>query len=174
MNAACCFNCRRNLSLARFNVDSGYDMGKHLRLALLAVAFAFAPAVAQAAYPERPIRFIVPFPPGGSTDVIARTLKPKLEAVLGQPIIIENRPGAGGMTGVDAIAKSPADGYTIGMAAAGIFTTIPHMQQMPFDPLKDLTPITRLVESPFILVAAPSLGANSLQDVIERAKRSSL
>ena len=148
-------------------------MGK-LRVVFLTIALAVAPSMAQATYPERPIRFIVPFPPGGSTDVIARTLKPKLEAALGQPVIIENKPGAGGMTGVDAIAKSPADGYTIGMAAVGIFAINPHLQQMPFDPLKDLAPITRLAESPFILVAAPNLGASSLRDVIERAKGASL
>ena len=149
-------------------------MGKHLRLALLAVAFAFVSAVAQAAYPERAIRFIVPFPPGGSTDVIARTLKPKLEAALGQPVIIENKPGAGGVTGIDAVAKSPADGYTIGLGAAGALTITPHLQQMPFDPLKDLTPITRVAESPFILAAAPSFGASSLREVVERAKGTSL
>ena len=149
-------------------------MPKHLRTVLLAFAFVVAPAVAQAAYPERAIRFIVPFPPGGSTDVIARTLKPKLEAALGQPVIIENKPGAGGVTGIDAVAKSPADGYTIGLAAAGALTITPHLQQMPFDPLKDLTPITRVAESPFILAAAPSFGASSLREVIERAKGASL
>jgi tripartite-type tricarboxylate transporter receptor subunit TctC len=149
-------------------------MRKHLQAAFLAIAIAFTSSATQAAYPEKPIRFIVPFPPGGSTDVIARTLKAKVETALGQPVVIENKPGAGGVLGIDAVAKSPADGYTIGLAAAGALTITPHLQQMPFDPLKDLTPITRVAESPFILAAAPSFPASSLRDVIERAKSASV
>jgi tripartite-type tricarboxylate transporter receptor subunit TctC len=145
-------------------------MREHIRASFLAIALALTSVVAHAAYPEKPIRFIVPFPPGGSTDVIARTLKAKAETALGQPVIIENKPGAGGVIGIDAVAKSPADGYTIGLAAAGALTITPHLQQMPFDPLKDLTPITRVAESPFILAAAPSFAAKSLREVIEKAK----
>jgi tripartite-type tricarboxylate transporter receptor subunit TctC len=141
-----------------------------LRLAITGAAFLLSVGAAHAAYPERPIRFIVPFPPGGSTDVIARTLQPKLEKLLGQPVIIENRPGAGGTTGLEAVAKSAPDGYTIGMGAAGALVINPHLQPMPFDPLKDLTPITRIAESPFILAAAPSLAAGSLREVIALAK----
>jgi len=144
-----------------------------LRIALAAASFYLSVGAAHAAYPERPIRFIVPFPPGGSTDVIARTLQPQAEKLLGQPVIIENRPGAGGTTGIDAVAKSVPDGYTIGMAAAGALVINPHLQAMPFDPLKDLTPITRVVESPFILAATPSLAADSLRDLIAQANNGS-
>ena len=146
-------------------------MGKaFLRLAVAGAAFGLSVGAALAAYPERPIRFIVPFPPGGSTDVIARTMQPKLERLLGQPVIIENRPGAGGTTGLDAVAKSAPDGYTIGMAAAGALVINPHLQQMPFDPHKDLTPVTRIAESPFILAATPSFAASSLREVIALAR----
>jgi len=139
-------------------------------LTIATVALCFSACLAFAAYPEKPIRFIVPFPPGGSTDVIARTLQPKLEKLLNQTVIIENRPGAGGTTGLDAVAKSNPDGYTIGMGAAGALVINPHLQPMPFDPLKDLVPITRVAESPFILAGAPTLAANSLRDVIMQAK----
>jgi tripartite-type tricarboxylate transporter receptor subunit TctC len=141
-----------------------------LRFAVAGTALWICAGVAHAAYPERAIRFIVPFPPGGSTDVIARTMQPKLEKLLGQPVIVENRPGAGGTTGIDAVAKAAPDGYTIGMGAAGALVINPHLQQMPFDPLKDLAPITRIAESPFILAAKPTLSATTLRDVIALAK----
>jgi tripartite-type tricarboxylate transporter receptor subunit TctC len=143
-----------------------------LRLSVVCAAFWLLVGASHAAFPERAIRFIVPFPPGGSTDVIARTMQPRLEKLLGQPVIIENRPGAGGTTGIDAVAKSAPDGYTVGMGAAGALVINPHMQQMPFDPLKDLAAITRIAEAPFILAAAPSLAAGSLRDVIAQAKSS--
>jgi tripartite-type tricarboxylate transporter receptor subunit TctC len=146
--------------------------GVSLRLASAGVALCLSVGAAFAAYPERPIRFIIPFPPGGSTDVIARAMQPKLEKLLGQPVIIENRAGAGGSTGLDAVAKSAPDGYTIGMAAAGALVINPHLQQMPFDPIKDLTPVTRVAESPFILAATPSFAANSLREVVALAKNS--
>lgn len=146
--------------------------GAFVRVATACAAICLSLGAALAAYPERSIRFIVPFPPGGSSDVIARTLQPKLEALLGQPVIIENRPGAGGTIGLDAVAKSTPDGYTIGLGAAGALVINPHMQQMPFDPLKDLTPISRLAESPFILAATPSFAATSLREVVALAKNS--
>jgi tripartite-type tricarboxylate transporter receptor subunit TctC len=118
------------------------------------LSFALALAVvsaapAQDAYPSRPIHLIVTFPPGGSTDVMARVLQPRLAELLGQPIVVENKPGAGGNIGVEAVVKSAPDGYTIGLAAAGALTVNPSlMQNVPFDPLKDLTPITEIGESP--------------------------
>jgi tripartite-type tricarboxylate transporter receptor subunit TctC len=122
-------------------------------------------------YPARPIRMIVTFPPGGSTDVIARAIQPSVEKRLGQPLIIENRPGGGGNIGVDAVAKAAPDGYTIGLAAAGALTiNVSLNEKMSYDPLKDLAPITKIGESPFILAAHPSFPGNSTADVVALAR----
>jgi tripartite-type tricarboxylate transporter receptor subunit TctC len=122
-------------------------------------------------YPSKPIRFIVPFPAGGSTDAVARAMQPALEKILGQPVVVENRSGAGGVLGVDAIAKAAPDGYTIGIAGAGALgVNIGEPVKKPFDPAKDLALISKAAGSPFILVAPPSLNASSLGDVIKLAK----
>jgi tripartite-type tricarboxylate transporter receptor subunit TctC len=122
-------------------------------------------------YPSKPIRFIVPFPAGGSTDAVARALQPALEKILGQPVVVENRAGAGGTLGVDAVAKAAPDGYTIGIAGAGALgVNIGEAMKRPYDPAKDLAPISGAAGSPFILVAPATLNANSLGDVIKLAK----
>jgi tripartite-type tricarboxylate transporter receptor subunit TctC len=122
-------------------------------------------------YPSKPIRFIVPFPAGGSTDAVARAMQPALEKTLGQPVVVENRAGAGGTLGVDAIAKAAPDGYTIGIAGAGALgVNIGERMKRPYDPAKDLAPISGAAGSPFILVAPATLDANSLGDVIKLAK----
>jgi tripartite-type tricarboxylate transporter receptor subunit TctC len=122
-------------------------------------------------YPSKPIRFIVPFPAGGSTDAVARAMQPALEKILGQPVVVENRAGAGGTLGVDAIAKAAPDGYTIGIAGAGALgVNIGERMKRPYDPAKDLAPISGAAGSPFILVAPATLDANSLGDVIKLAK----
>jgi tripartite-type tricarboxylate transporter receptor subunit TctC len=122
-------------------------------------------------YPSKPIRFIVPFPAGGSTDAVARAMQPALEKMLGQPVVVENRAGAGGLLGVDAIAKAAPDGYTIGIAGAGALgVNIGERMKRPYDPAKDLAPISKAAGSPFVLVAPPTLNANSLGDVIKLAK----
>jgi tripartite-type tricarboxylate transporter receptor subunit TctC len=129
------------------------------------------PAVADAAYPNRPIKWIISFPPGGSTDVVARAMLPSLEKRLGQPLVIENRGGAGGNLGVDAVAKAEPDGYTIGFAAAGaLAVNVSLVDKMPFNVTKDLAPITLVGTSPFILVATPKFEVSSLKDVIAAAK----
>jgi tripartite-type tricarboxylate transporter receptor subunit TctC len=128
------------------------------------------PATAQS-YPNRPIKWIVSFPPGGSTDVIARAMQPSLEKRLGQPVVIENRGGAGGNLGTDAVAKSAPDGYTIGFSAAGALTVNPTLiAKMPYSVEKDLIPITLVGTSPFILIASPKFEAKTLADVIAAAK----
>ena len=138
-------------------------------LALLAAALLALAAQAQE-YPNRPIRFIVSFPPGGSSDLIARIIAPRMAEGLGQPVLVENRPGAGGNIGVDAVAKSPPDGYTIGLAAAGALSSnISLYPSMPFHPEKDLAPISMLAMIPFFLVAHPSQPP-TLKQVIEAAK----
>jgi tripartite-type tricarboxylate transporter receptor subunit TctC len=137
--------------------------------ALLGVAL---PSGARAeTWPERPFKFFVPFPAGGSSDAVARAMQPALEKVLGQPVVVENRAGAGGMLGVDAVAKAAPDGYTVGLAGAGALgVNIGERTKRPYDPAKDLTPISRAAESPFILVATPSFKAATLGDVIKLAK----
>ena len=122
-------------------------------------------------YPSKPIRFIVPFPAGGSTDAVARAMQPALERIFGQPVVVENRAGAGGMLGVDAVAKAAPDGYTIGIAGAGALgVNIGERTKRPYDPAKDLALISKAAGSPFVLVARPSLNANSLLDLIRLAK----
>src|SRR5688500_8907460 len=135
---------------------------------LLALVFSGA-ALAQS-YPTKPIRFIVSFPPGGSADLIVRAIAPRMSEKLGQPVVVENRAGAGGMIGVDAVAKAQPDGYTIGLAAAGALTTNIHLYpSMPFHPEKDLAPISMLAMIPFFLVAHPSQ-PSSLRELIQSAK----
>lgn len=139
-------------------------------LALLALLLSPSPVLAQA-YPSRPITIIVTFPPGGSADIVARTLAPKLEAELGQAFIIDNRPGAGGNIGIGAVAKAAPDGYTLGIAAAGVLAVNPHINRnMPFDPQKDLAPVTMLAEIPFVLAASQTAPVESVADVIKLAK----
>jgi tripartite-type tricarboxylate transporter receptor subunit TctC len=129
-----------------------------------------SPSCAQT-WPDKPVRFFVPFPAGGSTDAVARAMQPALEKILGQPVVVENRSGSGGMLGVDAVAKAAPDGCTIGIAGAGALgVNIGERTRRPYDPGKDLAMVSRAAESPFILVATPALNANSLGDVIRLAK----
>ena len=145
---------------------------------VLACVVALAPAwlsvqeaIAADRYPDRPIRMIVTFPPGGSTDIIARAIGPSLTAGLGQSIIIDNRPGAGGTIGIDAVAKAAPDAYVIGIGAAGALAVNVSLQErMPYDPLKDLEPVSLLAKVGFVLIAAPSFAAQSVSDVVTAAK----
>ena len=135
----------------------------------LVLALCCAAAGAQS-YPNKPVRFIVSFPPGGSSDLIVRAIAPVMSSRLGQPVVVENRPGAGGMIGVDAVAKAAPDGDTIGLAAAGALSSnISLYPKMPFHPQNDLAPITPLAMIPFFLVAHPSAPA-TLKEVIAKAK----
>jgi tripartite-type tricarboxylate transporter receptor subunit TctC len=145
-----------------------------VRWCLIAVALASPgiPAdVSAQTYPSRPIRLIVTFPPGGSTDTMARALQPSLERSLGQPIVIENRGGAGGSIGLDAIAKATPDGYVIGIAGLGALAVdVILSDKLPYDPFRDIAPISGLISSPFILAAPLSFSGNSIGDVIALAK----
>jgi tripartite-type tricarboxylate transporter receptor subunit TctC len=136
----------------------------------LLLALAFCATAGAQSYPTKPIRFIVSFPPGGSSDLIARAIAPFMSNRLGQPVVVENRPGAGGMIGVDAVAKAAPDGYTIGLAAAGALSSnISLYPKMPFHPEKDLAPISTLAMIPFFLIAHPSQPP-TLKEVIAKAK----
>ncbi|HWV54406.1 tripartite tricarboxylate transporter substrate binding protein [Pseudorhodoplanes sp.] len=137
----------------------------------IAALLSMTAVAAAQGYPNRPIKWIVSFPPGGSTDVVARAMLPSLEKRLGQPVVIENRGGAGGNLGTDAVAKSAPDGYTIGFSAAGSLTVNPSLiEKMPYNVEKDLIPITLVGTSPFILIASPKFEPKTLADVIALAK----
>jgi tripartite-type tricarboxylate transporter receptor subunit TctC len=138
--------------------------------ALLALA---APASAQdAAWPTKPIRVIVTFPPGGSADAIVRAISPRVSERLGQPLVIENRPGAGGNIGLTAVAKAEGDGYTVGLGAAGALSAnVSLYPQMPFDPVKDLKPVSLVAAIPFVIVGHPSVGVRTQAELIALAKR---
>ncbi len=131
-----------------------------------------APAHAQAAtYPDKPARIVVPFPPGGSTDLLARQLAERLTKSLGQPFIVENKPGAGGTVGADLVAKSPPDGYTILIGVTGTNAISASLySKLPFDPARDLVPITMLVNSPLVLVVNDTVPARDVRSFIEYAK----
>ncbi len=140
-----------------------------------AAAFLPAPAHAQssdaAAWPAKPIRWVVPFPPGGAMDVIARTLGERAGRALGQPFVIENRPGAGGNIGADAVAKSPADGYTIMITSIGMATNKALYAKLSYDPVKDFAPISLLAVVPNVLVVNANSPDKTVADVIAHAKR---
>ena len=122
-------------------------------------------------YPNRPIKFIVPITPGGSNDVLARIIAQKLSELWGQPVVVENRPGAGMNLGADTVAKSAPDGYTWLLGANNIFVTNPHMGKMPFDVFKDLSPITQVATVPFVLVVNPAVPAKNMAELVDYAKR---
>ena len=137
--------------------------------------FAFlilSPAGAQPTdYPQKPIKVVVTFPPGGSSDAIVRILSSRINEKLGQPLVVDNRPGAGGNIGLTAVAKAPPDGYTLGVGAAGGLTANASLYpQMPFDVARDFLPITLLASIPFVIVGHPSMPADTLQQVIALAK----
>jgi tripartite-type tricarboxylate transporter receptor subunit TctC len=139
-------------------------------LAALSLACAALCAAAQD-YPNRPIRVIVPFAPGGATDIPARLLAPKLSEALGQPVVVENRPGAGGIIGIDVAAKATPDGYTLLVATNGELVMNPSIYpKLPYNPFTDLTPISIMIESPLVLLAAANSPFNSQADIIAAAK----
>jgi len=129
-----------------------------------------ATAAAQTAYPARPVRFIVPSAAGGGTDIIARAISLKLAESLGQPFVVENRPGAGQMIGIELAAKSPADGYTILMAASTLAINPIMYKKVPYDPVRDFAPITQAATLPNVLVVHPSLPVKSVAELIAYAK----
>ena len=138
---------------------------------LLALAIA-APAFAQS-FPSRPVRFVVPFSPGGSVDTLARTFSPKLADALGQQIVVDNRPGGNGDIGMLIVARAPADGHTIVLGYIANLAIAPSLQaKMPYDPVKDFAPITQPASSPNVLTAHPSVPAKNLKELIALAKAS--
>jgi tripartite-type tricarboxylate transporter receptor subunit TctC len=144
----------------------------HIRLASNAAVLCAAalPAYSQG-YPNKPVKIVVPFPAGGPTDVVTRSLADKLGAALGQPVVVENKPGAGGAIGADFVAKSPADGYTLVMATSSTHSIGPYLAKLPYDPEKDFTPIVWVGNATNILVVNAQLPASNVQELIALAKK---
>ena len=141
-------------------------------LACLALAVATPAAHAQAAWPTRTIRIITPAPAGTSPDIFARLYADQLGKSLGQNVVVENRPGASGNLGVDAVAKAPADGYTILYGYNQLFTMNPHLfSKLPFDALKDLVPVTQTLKTAYVILANNDFPARNFAELIELAKK---
>ncbi|HEX4326377.1 MAG TPA: tripartite tricarboxylate transporter substrate binding protein [Burkholderiales bacterium] len=122
-------------------------------------------------FPSKPVRFVVPYPPGGPLDVVARALGEKMGTRLGQPVIVDNKPGAGGNLGADFVAKSPADGYTIVMGAVATHAINPALYaKMPYDPVRDFQPVTLVASVPNVLVIGPSTQVRSVKELIDYAR----
>ena len=139
----------------------------------LAVALASAALAAHAQYPNKPIKMVVPFPAGGTTDILARAVAADLQKTLGQAVVVENKAGAGGNIGSDFVAKAPPDGYTLLMGTVGTHAiNVALYPKMPYDAVKDFVPLSLVAGVPNVLVAAPSFSVNSVKDLIDMAKKS--
>ncbi len=121
-------------------------------------------------FPTRPVKIVAPFPPGGAVDFVSRVIAKQLEGRFGQPVVVENRPGATGQIGVDYVAKAPKDGYTAVMAASGAVAINVHLTKLPYDPVKDLAAITRTVLTPSALAVPASLPVHTLKEFIDYVK----
>jgi len=131
----------------------------------------FCGAALAQTYPDRPIRVIVPFPPGQASDTIMRLVGERLARSLGQPVLVDNKPGAGGNIGSDAGAKSAPDGYTLTVATAALPISKHVYRKLPFDPARDFAPITLMTITPLVLVTRPDLAVKSVADLVEQAKK---
>ena len=136
------------------------------KIAFLAMSLLFAAGVGAQAYPSRPIKVIVPWPPGQATDIAARMVAQKLQDSMGQPFVIDNRPGAGGSIGTDLAAHSPADGYTLLAASSGPMSIMPSLQKIPYDPLKDFSLLGLVSRNPYALVVNPSFPAANAKEFV--------
>ena len=143
------------------------------RVQWLATALATAAFAAHAQYPNKPIKMVVPFPAGGTTDIMARAVAADLQKAFGQAVIVENKAGAGGNIGSDFVAKSPPDGYTLLMGTVGTHgINVTLYPKMPYDAVKDFVPVSLVAGVPNVLVAAPGFPVNSVNDLIDAAKKS--
>ncbi len=163
---------RRPVSQGEKRVSAALVNAAALTVTAIALIATALPAVAQI-YPSRPLRFIVPFPPDGSTDTYARIIARKLAETLGQPVVIDNRPGAGGALGAELAAKAPPDGYTIWIGQDGNLALGPALRaRNNYDPVRDFSPITLLLKTPQVLVVNEGSPIASVNDLIVAAKKS--
>jgi tripartite-type tricarboxylate transporter receptor subunit TctC len=144
---------------------------KTVKLTIAAACLALWPAFSPAqTFPDKPVHLIVPFPAGGPNDIIARVVSQRMSELITQPIVIENKSGQGGVTGTDYVARSAADGYTIGIVSAGALAISPSMEKVAYDTLKDLAPITLVAKVPEMLVVATSVPASNMKELLALAK----
>ena len=144
---------------------------KFLLPLLFLVASYGAVALAQSPYPDKPVKIIVPFPPGGATDVVGRALAVRLSQLWKQQVLVENKPGAGGNIGADLVAKAPADGYTLLLASPAEITINPYLYaQMPFDPSRDFIPVARVASSPLVLVVNSKSAVKNMPELLQMIK----
>ena len=141
------------------------------RLVFLLCAALFALPTWAQTFPSKPVRIIVVYPPGGTSDAVTRLLAEKLAPALGQQVLVENRGGAGGAIGMDAMAKSAPDGHTLAFSAISPLTLLPHVGKVPYDALKDIAPLASVMYSPVYLLATPAFAGSSFADVVETAKK---
>src|SRR5574341_204986 len=134
------------------------------RWAAGALLCAAAMAASAQSYPDKPVRIVVPAPPGGTLDVVARIMSDALQPSLGQPLIVDNKPGGVGMLGVNELLMAPHDGYTVVMHISGIVSEIPHLAKPRYDPFKDIKPLVQLSRSGLVFVGNPKLEANNLKE----------
>src|SRR5262249_36262919 len=139
---------------------------RRIQLLFAIAALALAGAALAQSYPNRPLRMVIPWPPGQATDLAGRIVALKLAELFGQQIVADNRPGAGGMIGTDIVAKAAADGYTLLAASSGPVTISPLLQKAPYDYEKELAPVANVGLSPYILVTAPSFPAKNAVEFI--------
>lgn len=157
-------NIRQDNSRSRWH---RYTIGLLTAISCLALV----PDVVAQGYPAKAIRFIVPFPPGGGNDILARELGQNVSEPLGVPVVIDNKPGASTIIGTELAAKAPPDGYTIFMGNNSTFTINPNLyQKLPYDPVKDFSPVSLLATAPFLILAHPSVPVRSVKDLIALAK----
>ena len=140
------------------------------KTAFLIAALLVAAAAWGQGYPSRPVKVVVPWPPGQATDIAARIIAERLQSSLGQAFVIENKPGAGGAIGTDAVAKSPGDGYTLLAASSGPISIMPNLQKTPYDPLKDLAPVAVTCTNSFALVTRPDFPASTAREFVALLK----
>jgi tripartite-type tricarboxylate transporter receptor subunit TctC len=147
------------------------SLRRTLALAACLVVAAFGPPTAAQTFPAKPVKLVVPFPPGGPLDAVGRAIADKLTQTWGQPVVVDNKPGAGGNIGADLVAKSPSDGYTVVMGALSTHAVNPNLYPtMPYDAVKDFAPITLVAITPNVLVVNPSLPVHSVKELIAYAK----
>jgi tripartite-type tricarboxylate transporter receptor subunit TctC len=146
-------------------------IAKTLASATLAALALTAGAAAAQTFPSKPVRIVVGFSPGGSNDIIARLMAPKLTELLGQQVVVENKPGAGGAIAIASVLQAPADGHTVSMCTTGSFSIQPHLGAMPFNPETDLVPVTQIANAPYVLMVHSSVPAKNVKEFVAYAKQ---
>src|SRR6185369_12864272 len=147
---------------------------KKIFCAVIALTAAFAvPAIAQPAFPSKPLRLVVGFPPGGANDILARLVGAKLQEQWGQPVVVDNKPGANAIIATEFVARAAPDGYTLLVGASGAMTFNPGLYaKLPYDPVRDFAPVTMLGSFPLVLGIHPSLPAQSVKELVALARAS--